>query len=350
MKLKSPSVGLVAETEDATSALSTTALGCGHGGKPILDDLELVAPTGRLVCIVGPNGIGKSTLVRTLAGLLPVISGTVQLSGRPLDSWSPAERARRVSIVLTGLPSIGYLTVRRFVEIGRHPYTGRLGRLNQDDRQVVETALEQVGIGNLASRFLGEISDGERQRAAIARAFAQSANVMILDEPTAFLDVESRALIMTTLRDLAHNSGRTVVATSHDIDLVLRIADEAWMIKPDRTIARGAPEDLVLAGTLEEVFPHHVMEFDLESGSFRLPRPTGPVVEVAGRRLAATWTARAIERIGMRALVKGKTDEHVSDIRVKAVDQPGAKWILESSTGQATLSSISELINHLQNA
>ncbi len=285
-----------------TAALTATGLSCGYSSapQPVLDGLEVTVPEGRFVCVIGPNGIGKSTLARTLAGLLPPLAGEIRLQGRRLSEFAPAERARRISVVLTRLPTTGYMTVRSFVEIGRHPYTGTLGRMSRIDHEAVDRAIAQVAIGDLAGRWLGAISDGERQRAAVARAFAQAATLMILDEPTAFLDVEARAVVMTTLRDVAHETGRSVVATSHDIELVLRIADEVWMIAPDKSIMTGAPEDLVLAGAMSKVFPQHVMRFDLETGGFRLPHPTGSDIVVTGSGPSAVWTARALERIGMR--------------------------------------------------
>ncbi len=334
-----------------TAALTATDLSCGYSGvpQPVLHGLDLSVTEGRLVCVIGSNGVGKSTLARTLAGLLPPQAGEIALQGRSLGEFSLAERARRISVVLTRLPTTGYMTVRSFVEIGRHPYTGTLGRMTHADHEAVDRALAQVGIEHLGDRWLGAISDGERQRASIARAFAQAATLMILDEPTAFLDVESRAVVMTTLRDLAHGTGKSVVATSHDIELVLRIADEVWMIAPDKSVMTGAPEDLVLTGAMDKVFPRHVMRFDLETGGFRLPHPNGSDIVVAGEGPSALWTARALERIGIR--VRSATAG--SDQPVPVVTPPGqdSRWTLRGGPDggrSRQFDSIADMVEYLR--
>lgn len=332
--------------------LSTRALSCGYApGIAVLSRLDLTVPRGAFVCIIGPNGVGKSTLARTLAGLQTPLSGSVALGGRPLEELPPAERARMLSVVLTRLPNPGYMTVRSFIGIGRHPYTGTLGRMSPADHGAVSNAMRQVGIAELADRWMGEISDGERQRAAVARAFAQSAALMILDEPTAFLDVESRAEVMTTLRALAHETGRTVVATSHDIEMVLRIADEVWMIPPDRTVLTGAPEDLVLAGALDQVFPHHVMAFDPGSGTFRLPSPTGDSVAVVGDGPAAVWTARALERIGKRVRIATGSAAAASEdpeVRVLRDSAGSVHWLLRIGGTEETFDSIGSVVDSIR--
>ena len=332
-------------------ALSAINLSCGYPGtsKPILNCLNLAVSEGRLVCVIGPNGVGKSTLARTLAGLLAPMGGEVRLHDQRLTDLAPAERARSVSVVLTRLPVTGYMTVRNFVEIGRHPYTGTLGRMSAEDHDAVNHAISQIGMSELEDRWLNAISDGERQRAAIARAFAQAATLMILDEPTAFLDVEARAVVMTTLRRVAHDTGRTVIATSHDIDLVLRIADEIWMITPDRTVLTGAPEDLVLTGAMDQVFPNHVLRFDLKSGGFRLPHPTGREVIVRGDGAQTAWTARALERIGMRVIHPDVRATSGVDTTMPEVDaREHEAWSLRMDGHTHEFSSVANLVDHLR--
>ncbi len=300
--------------------LHTRELVCGYPGtpEPVLAGLSLTVHPGRLVCVIGSNGAGKTTLVRALAGLLKPRCGQVLMGDELLHDVDTRDRAREISVVLTRLPVPGYLSVQSFVEIGRHPYTGTLGALRDTDRDAVTSAMEQVGILHLRHRWMSAISDGERQRAAIARALAQAARLMILDEPTAFLDVEARALVMTLLRRVAHETGRGVIATTHDIELALRIADEIWMITPEGDLLTGAPEDLVLGGAMEQVFPEHVLRFDPKSGGFRLPRPAGPVVTVIGTGVLALWTMHALERAGLQPIGKVTTESGAAEAAATA--------------------------------
>ncbi len=280
--------------------LTASGLSCGYprSRRVVLRELDLEMRRGRFFCIIGPNGGGKTTLLRTLAGLLPPLAGTVRIGGASLQELPARERARRLSVVLTQLAAPGYLTVERFVELGRHPYTGLLARLSGVDRRAVDDALEQTGIAPLRRRWMAEISDGERQRAAVARALAQAADVMILDEPTAFLDVAGRATVMSTLRRIAHTTGRLIVTSSHDVELVLRTADVVALVGAEGSLRLGSPEDLVLSGAIESLFPADTLRFDARTGTFRLPEPTGSPVHLIGEGLTAEWTAHAIERAG----------------------------------------------------
>lgn len=338
--------------------LRTLALECGYErtGRTVLTGVDLEMRRGRFICIIGPNGAGKTTLLRTLAGLLPPVSGEVLLAGAPIEHMHTLERARRLSVVLTHLDSPGYLTVERFVELGRHPYTGLLARLSESDREAIGDALDQTGITHLRHRWMAEISDGERQRTAVARALAQAADVMILDEPTAFLDVAARASIMSTLRRIAHTTNRLIVTTSHDVELVLRTADVLIIIAADGSIQLGSPEDLVLSGALQSLFPDPALRFDAASGSFRLPHPTGPPVRLEGSGLPAQWTAHAIERIGRPVVAASDAapdgDDRASDLAADALplvrigSHDGAPcWYLQyhgRSTRFATIEALAE--------
>ncbi|MFW5786217.1 MAG: ABC transporter ATP-binding protein [bacterium] len=290
--------------------LTASNLSCGYprSRRLVLRDLDLEMRRGRFFCIIGPNGGGKTTLLRTLAGLLPPVSGTVRIGGTPLHALAARERARRLSVVLTQFTAPGYLSVERFVELGRHPYTGFLARLSSEDRRAVGDALDQTGIAALRHRWMAEISDGERQRAAVARALAQAADVMILDEPTAFLDVAGRATVMSTLRRIAHSTDRLIVTSSHDVELVLRTADVVALIGVNGTLRLGSPEDLVLSGAIQALFPADTLSFDARTGTFRLPAPTGTPVRLVGEGLVAEWTAHAIERVGRPVIRPAATD------------------------------------------
>ena len=260
--------------------------------------LDVQMEAGEMVCLLGPNGAGKSTLMRTLAGLQPALSGDVWLSESRLQNLSTAELARRLSIVLTERVDVGNLSAFGLVSLGRHPYTGWSGGLSETDRAVVDWALDAVGATALAQRPVLELSDGERQKVLIARALAQEPQLILLDEPTAFLDLPRRVEIMGMLRALARETGRAILLSTHDLDLALRSADRLWLLGGDGLLHAGAPEDLILSGAFERAFASERVNFDAFSGSFRIERPAVGIVHLQGEGLSRRWTERALEREG----------------------------------------------------
>lgn len=213
------------------TAITTNSLTVGYRGHRVVEDISLSLPCGRLVCLLGPNGAGKSTLLRTLCGFQPPIAGTVTISGSDITTMSAAEVARLVSVVLTDRPLTPSLTAREMVGMGRAPYTGFWGRLSDDDRRLVSEAMQTVGIAPLATRRMGRLSDGERQKVMIAKALAQHTPVIVLDEPTAFLDYPSKVAIMKTLARLAHDEGKTILMSTHDLELAAQLGDELMEIE-----------------------------------------------------------------------------------------------------------------------
>lgn len=208
------------------TAITTNSLTVGYRGHRVVEDISLSLPCGRLVCLLGPNGAGKSTLLRTLCGFQPPIEGTVTISGSDITTMSAAEVARLVSVVLTDRPLTLSLTAREMVGMGRAPYTGFWGRLSDDDRRLVSEAMQTVGVDSLATRRMGQLSDGERQKVMIAKALAQHTPVIVLDEPTAFLDYPSKVAVMKTLARLAHDEGKTILMSTHDLELAAQLGDE----------------------------------------------------------------------------------------------------------------------------
>ncbi len=215
----------------AMTAITTNRLTVGYRGHRVVEDISLSLPCGRLVCLLGPNGAGKSTLLRTLCGFQPPIAGTVTISGSDITTMSAAEVARLVSVVLTDRPLTPSLTVAEMVGMGRTPYTGFWGRLSDDDRRLVSEAMQRVGIAPLATRRMGRLSDGERQKVMIAKALAQHTPVIVLDEPTAFLDYPSKVAVMKTLARLAHDEGKTILMSTHDLELAAQLGDELMEIE-----------------------------------------------------------------------------------------------------------------------
>jgi iron complex transport system ATP-binding protein len=283
-----------------TDVLCAQALSIGYPGRPVASGIEVALRAGELVCLLGPNGVGKSTLIRTLAGMQRPLSGHVTLLAggelHDIHRMKAAELARNLSVVLTERVNADLLTVYGLVSLGRHPYTDWSGKLSPDDEAAVWSAIDAVGARALADRHVGQLSDGERQRAMIARALAQGPAVMILDEPTAYLDLPRRVEIMRLLRGLAHTTGRAILLSTHDLDLALRSADRLWLMHDG--LQAGAPEDLILNGAFAAAFSGEGVLFDAASGSFQLHTDHAGVVRLVGEGLRALWTRRALERAG----------------------------------------------------
>lgn len=216
--------------------------------------LELSLPRGKLTALLGPNGAGKSTLMRTLSGLQPALGGAIWLDGAPLRALSAQVAARKLAVVLTDRVDAGYMTAYALAALGRYPYTRWDGRLTPEDEGIVQEAMRAAGCEGLATRMVAELSDGERQRVMIARALAQQTPVVFLDEPTAFLDLPRRVEIMHLLRDLAHQTGRALLLSTHDLELALRFADHLWLMERDGAFIAGMPNELLARGELLRVF------------------------------------------------------------------------------------------------
>ena len=217
-------------------------------------DLSATARRGELTVLLGPNGCGKSTLIRTICGLQPPLGGQVLLDGADLSGVAADRLARRVAVVLTDPVDPGLLSAYELAALGRIPYLGITGRLTRADRDIVEQALTAVDAQHLKARPVADLSDGERQRVLVARALAQQPDVLVLDEPTAFLDAPSRAGLVQMLRRLAREHHLAIVLSTHDLDLALRAADRAWLLGPGGTFVDATPGDLIGSGVLSSVF------------------------------------------------------------------------------------------------
>ncbi|MGB3522049.1 MAG: ATP-binding cassette domain-containing protein [Mycobacterium sp.] len=230
--------------------------------------LAAQARRGELTVLIGPNGAGKSTLIRTLAGLQPALGGSVLLDGTDLTALPRDELARRVAVVLTERVDPGLLSARELVGLGRIPHLGLGGRLRPADEEIIDWALAATGAQHLASRPATELSDGECQRVLTARALAQQPGLLILDEPTAFLDVSSRAALFGLLRELARDQQLAVVLSTHDLELALRVADRVWLMDPAGTLVDTVGEELMVSGRIGEMFGNDTLRFDPASGMF----------------------------------------------------------------------------------
>lgn len=229
--------------------------------RTVLTGLDATLEAGGLVGLVGPNGAGKSTLLRTISGLQPPLAGSVKLLGQEISRMKRDEVARQVAVVLTDRVDPGRLTVFDVVALGRHPHTGWSGRLGATDCAAVMSALDDVGVGQLAGQMLWELSDGQRQRVMIARAIAQEPRLLLLDEPTAFLDPPGRVRVFEVLQDLAHGHRLAVVVCTHDVEVAARHADQLWVAGAGDGMRTGTPADLAAAGVMETAFGGEA-EFD----------------------------------------------------------------------------------------
>lgn len=279
-------------------ALTTSHLAVGYPDKGkdavLLSDLALTLQAGKLVCFMGPNGIGKSTLLRTLAGLQQPLRGNISR----VD-------AKQVAVVLTDRISALHMTVEELVAFGRYPYLNWSAELGPHDKQILEEVTEQVHISHLKGKKLYELSDGQLQLVMIARALAQETPVMVLDEPTAHLDLNNRLEVMNLLRKLTRTTNKAILVATHELDLALQTADEIWLATRDQKVICGLPEDLVLNGSFDEVF--QFKGFDLRTGEIQHEISRSTTINLIGTGPRFLWTKNALERNGYQVHQTGTT-------------------------------------------
>ena len=311
--------------------------------RPVAGPLHLALAPGELVCLLGPNGAGKSTLMRTLAGLQPPLGGRLYLGPTPLAELSAGGRARQLSIVLTDRVEAGNLTVAELVRLGRYPHTGWLGGLSPHDEAQVQAALAATDTAGFARRPVAQLSDGERQRVLLARALAQDTPVVLLDEPTAHLDLPNRVRLLRLLHRLARQTGKAILLSTHELDLALQAADRVWLLPAHGALRTGTPEDLVLSGAFAAAFAREGLAFDPATGTFALHAPAGPAVQLLGDGAAAFWTRRALEREGFVPSAGPATR------RVRVPTAPGGTWTSQVADGPSQPhATVEELLHALR--
>lgn len=248
--------------------LTTHNLAVGYRGKKgnsttVLKDLNLSLDTDRMAALLGRNGAGKSTLLRALACADRPLAGSIEIAGRDVTKYGKHELAKLLGLVSTDRVAVGGLTVCELVAMGRQPHTGFLGRLSDDDRQVVADAIASVGMEHKTDTFVAQLSDGERQKAMIAKALAQQTPIIVLDEPTAFLDVASRVETMELLHHLARDQHKAVLLSSHDISQSLLLADDLWVVCNDGSVVAGSTEAVVVdSDAMNRMFGSQALAFN----------------------------------------------------------------------------------------
>ncbi|MES2628626.1 MAG: ABC transporter ATP-binding protein [Bacteroidota bacterium] len=271
----------------------------GKGTEVVQGPVSLQLHEGEFIALLGPNGSGKSTLLRVLAGIDQPISGTVMLGNKPLASLSAPERSLGISLVLTERLTNNFLRVEDLIALGRYPHSGWMGRLSGDDYQKVSEAIRLCNLEELRHRTMDQLSDGERQRAMIARAIAQDTPLIILDEPTAHLDLKTRVEVLFLLRTLARKTNKAIIVATHELELAISLADQVWLMKEKRSFTTGIPEALMMSGTLPEAFTSGHISLDDHTGTFKIIPEIHTRIRIEGEGTRLHWTKKALERNGI---------------------------------------------------
>jgi iron complex transport system ATP-binding protein len=334
------------EPLDTVIELVNLTAGYRRGKKthPVIRDLNAGLNKGEMVCLVGKNGIGKSTLLRSIAGIQPLLGGEVFLNGKPVTRYTILEMAKTVSLVLTDRIFAGNLKVEELVSLGRHPYTNWLGTLSAEDREKINWALDICGIREITHQSIGELSDGQFQKVLIARALAQDGDIILLDEPTAHLDLPNKIAILKLLKDLCDQTGKSILMATHELDFAFQMADRIWMVVNEDEMIDGLPEDLILDHSFEKLIDHKAVDFNLENGRFSIHHDKKWFCNLEGDPIAVFWTANALHRL------RWEVTEKESPVKIKAQKKDDQyQWEIVQADDHYKLSKMEEVVNTLNN-
>ncbi len=274
----------------------------------VFSDINLNANSRQSIALIGENGIGKSTLLRTIANLQNAISGKILINNKLISDYKQHELAKIISYVSTNNTNLPNLTVSELISLGRFPHTNWIGNLKEDDKQIISNALETTEIQHLADKSVNQISDGEKQRVMIARALAQNTSIIILDEPTAFLDLANKHHLSYIINKLSKEENKLVIFSTHDLNIAIKYADTIWLMLPDKIII-GTPEDLILKKQFSLIFKNKNIKFDDFNADFNFDKKIINQVQLIIEtnhdsilnkeiELYEYWTKKALERIG----------------------------------------------------
>lgn len=289
--------------------LRIIGLTIGYGTKEIARDINLVLTSGKLVCLLGQNGVGKSTLLRTLSNLQEPISGQIKLNDNNIQVLDRRDLATRLGIITTEKIGMSNMTVRELVALGRYPYTNWIGEESAEDTLKIEEAISRCKINYIEHARLSAISDGQFQKAMVARVLAQDTDVILMDEPTAHLDVVNRVEMFQLLQRIKKETGKSILISTHELDLSMQFADELWLMNFNRPITIGTPEDLGLGGEIEKIFFHEEFVLDSATGQVRLRQQPARYFNIIGEAIAMPWVSKALERNGYGIDPKGESIE-----------------------------------------
>ena len=234
--------------------LKTKDLHIGYKDKAILPPINVSLEEGSLIALIGPNGAGKSTLFKTLTAHIKAIGGSIELMGKELSEYSAKEKAMLIGLVLTERPDDMFLKVYDVVASGRCPYTNFFGKIEKEDENIIQESLDIVGINQLKNRYFNTLSDGEKQKVMIAKTLAQNTPIIFMDEPTAFIDYPSKIELFSLMKMLTKERNKTIIFSSHDLELLLRYTDDIWLISKGKELISAKKEELLGNSILKEYF------------------------------------------------------------------------------------------------
>lgn len=318
--------------------LQTKNLSIGYNQKVVLKNINIELKQGDFVCIVGANGIGKSTLLKTLSGLLSKISGDIYIDTKTIESYKSDELYKNISVVLTDFINKSFLNVYDIVTTGRYSYSGLLSKMSLKDKEIIRHSIELVNLKGYENHFFSELSDGLKQRTMIAKAFAQSTPIVMLDEPTAHLDLINKYNIFLLLKNLAETSGKSIIVSTHELELASQVADKILIVGNNKSIISGTTEDLMIADAFKSCFETDKIKYNSETGRFSfIPENKGLKVNLIGEGRRYFWTKKALIR-------KGYTISDISDISITCNK---TDWSFQKKNFKKTLSNIEQLLDEL---
>lgn len=309
--------------------------------KVILENMNLDLHKGEMVCIIGPNGSGKSTLLRSLARLQAPLGGEIYLKNRLISEYSRKALAQNISLVLTEKTGTLNISVKDLIALGRYPYTSFTGKLLPEDELKINSAIDKTDLSAIAESKVNELSDGQLQKVMIARALAQEGDLMILDEPTAHLDLNNRVDIMSLLKSICRNEGKAMLISTHDLDLAMETADRFWLTN-NKSLIDGSPEDLAVNGILSSIFKSPNYYFNIFSGRFILNKTSNKAISLEGPEPYFFWTKHALEKEGFFL-----TDK-LPDITRVIIEEKDPLWNIIVHKKTVSFNSIKKLISYLK--
>ena len=328
---------------DLLPVITARNLKVGYGQLAILENINFSIYPGDMICLMGHNGCGKTTILRTLSRFLKKLDGEIYVKDIAIDKWSDLDYAKILSIVLTEKVSEPNLLVKDLIDLGRYPYTNFMGTLDDDDKMIVDQAIELLGISSLLTKKIDELSDGQRQKVFIARALAQDTNILLLDEPTTFLDLPGKMEILRILKKIAIEKKVAVLFSSHDWQLILELASWIWLIDQRGILKAGVPEDFIISGDFEKCFHHPQFIFDDEIGIFKEKKENELIVSLlGGDNKKKIWTKHLLRKEAFKVLDYLIPGYPV--IEIITDNEGGVHWEIDRNQKKIKVNTLEELL------